>query len=523
MRTWFLVSTLFLSILAAQQPTEADIQKLEETPVFKVDVVSKTTQAVNYRYQSGATRVDFVGTALMTGAAGQAKLENKRGRISIEARFQQMGAATQFGAEYLTYVLWAVSPEGRAVNLGEILLKKGRGRLDVTTDLQVFALLVTAEPYFSVTQPSDLIVLQNEVRKKTKGKLQFVEAKYELLRRGQYKKLANPLELSLDLKTTPLEIYQARNGVQIAKSVGADKWAEDIFPRAEAGLQMADNALRAKDKKAAIQHARQAVQSAEDARVVALRRIEAARIAKQQQEAEEAARLAGESADRAEAERDAEAKRRTEAEAGRLAAEQRKMEAQLEAARAAAQKAEADAARAAALLERQQAREAARLAEQNAARAREDTAVAEREKKELRRRLLDLFNRVLDTRDTERGLVVNMSDVLFDVGKYNLRPVAREKLARLAGILMAYPGLRMESEGHTDTTGSLALNNQLSLRRAEAVQQYLVEQGIDPSRVSAIGRGPSMPVASNDTGEGRQQNRRVEIIVSGEVIGTKIG
>ena len=130
---------------------------------------------------------------------------------------------------------------------------------------------------------------------------------------------------------------------------------------------------------------------------------------------------------------------------------------------------------------------------------------------------------MLDTRDTERGLVVNMSDVLFDVGKYNLRPIAREKLARIAGIFMAYPGLKLECEGHTDSTGSLELNNKLSLNRAEAVRDYLISQGIDPSRISAVGMGPTMPVADNSTREGRQKNRRVEIIVSGDVIGTKIG
>lgn len=520
-------ATLWLLIpfvaLGAQQPAAPDVVQLSETPVFRAEVVSKTTQAINYTVQGGSTRIDFAGTALMPGATGKAKVESKRGRTAIEAEFERIGLPAQFGAEYLTYVLWAITPEGRANNLGEVLLKNGRGKLQVTTDLQVFGLVVTAEPYFSVNQPSDLVILQNERREGTKGRLHFVEAKYELLKRGQYEKLANPLSLTLDLKNTPLELYEARNAVQVARSVGADTWAEDIFPRAEGGLKMAENALKLKKVNEAIQHARQAVQSAEDARLAAVTRQEQARIAKQQQEAEEAASRAKEAAAAAEAQRKAEAELRASAEAARQAAEQERMRAELEAARAAARKAEADAARAQALLEQQRsarAAEEARLAAEEARRAAER---AEQEKQDLRRRLLDQFNQVLDTRDTERGLVVNLSDVLFDVGKFDLRPIAREKLARLAGITLAYQGLRMECEGHTDSTGSLELNNRLSLQRAEAVRDYLVSSGISPDRVSAIGMGPSMPIADNSTRDGRQANRRVEIIVSGEVIGTQIG
>ncbi len=534
----FRISIVFLAIFALALPaqervkeiTDEDIVLLESTPVFKADVVSKSINAVSYRVQGGSTRVNLAGTSLMPRASGEAKVGGRQGRVEVDAKVENVGLATQFGAEYLTYVLWAISPEGRAVNLGEMLLKNGRGKLKVSTDLQVFGLIMTAEPYFSVSQPSDLVVLQNEVRKDTKGRIHFIDAQYELLKRGQYEKLANPLGMSMNLKDTPLEVYQARNAVQVAKSVGATEWAEDIYKKAEGGLQLAENALKTKDKKMAMQHARQAAQSAEDARIVALERIEQARIEKQQREADEAARRAAEAAEKAESERQAEAERRAKAEAERMAAEaERKMaeaqrlKAELEAARADARKAEAEAARAQAQLEQRRAQEEAAASDRAAQEARLAALQSEREKQELRERLLDMFNRVLDTRDTERGLVVNMSDVLFDVGKYNLRPVAKEKLAQLSGILMAYPGLNIACEGHTDSTGSLEFNNTLSLQRAEAVQQYLVEQGISPGRLSAMGLGPSMPVAPNDTREGRQQNRRVELIVSGEVIGTQIG
>ena len=521
-QTWLLTAAMGLvaALAPAQQPAGAEssgqVLELPETPVFKAEVVSKTIKAINYRVKSGSTRIDFVGTAIMPGARGQASVANKRGRTEIEAEFENLGSPTQFGAEYLTYVLWAITPEGRAENLGEILTKNGRGKLRVTTDLQVFGLVVTAEPYFSVHQPSDLIVVQNEARKGTKGRVHFIDAQYELLKKGQYSKLANPLSLTLDLKNTPLELYEARNAVQIAKSIGADQWAGDIFSRAEAGLEMAENALKLGDKKKAIQHARQAVQTAEDAKITTLERQEQARIEKQQREAAEAARRAKEAAERAEAQRRAEAERRAQAEAARLRAEQERIRAELEAARAAAKKAEADAARARALMEREAEQRRAEEAQRQA-------ELARQEQQALRHKLLELFNKVLETRDTPRGLVVNMSDVLFDVGKWDLRPIAREKLARLAGIMMVYPGLRLECEGHTDSTGSDELNNRLSLKRAEAVRDYLISQGIPPERISATGMGSRMPVADNSTREGRQKNRRVEIIVSGEVIGAQIG
>jgi len=522
MKKAFLILSMAVAVLAVPAVAQTEgaasgVVDMDVPPVFKVDVVSKTAQAINYRVQSGSTRIDFVGTALMAGASGGAKVTGRQGRTEIEAEFRNVGMATQFGAEYLTYVLWAITPEGRAVNLGEPQLKNGKGKLKVTTDLQVFGLVVTAEPYFSVSQPSDLVVLQNERRKGTEGRLHFIEAQYELLKRGQYEKLANPLALTLDLKSTPLSIYQARNALEVAKSSGADKWAEDIYKKAEAGVQMAENSLKMRDKKVAEQHARGAVQNAEDARVVAMRRQEQARIEREQREADEAAARAKAAAEKAEAER------RAKAEAASLAAEKQRMQAELEAARAATKRAEADAARAAAQLERQKAMEAAQLAEEQAVEARSAADQAELEKQELRQKLLDLFNQVLDTRDSDRGLVVNMSDVLFDVGKYNLRPLAREKLARLGGIFMAYPGLQLECEGHTDSTGSLELNNRLSLQRAEAVREYLMSQGLTADRITATGMGPSMPVADNATREGRQKNRRVEIIVSGDVIGTTIG
>ena len=409
-------------------------------------------------------------------------------------------------------------------NLGEIILKNGKGRLNVTTELQIFGLFITAEPYFAVRQPSDLIVLDNELRKDTRGKVHIIESKLELLKRGQYAKLANPLELRVDTRSVPLELYEARNALQVAKSMGADKYAMDVYSKAEASLKMAE--LYPQDQRfndEIIRTGRQAVQIAEDARAIAVERQEQERLQKErekmQSEREAALKKAAEEAQaRLEADQ-----RRAEAEAERKAAEarsagdqQKRLQAELAAAQAAQRSAEAEAARAKAL-------QAAATAEKAAASAEQAREQAEAERKGLRERLLQQFNQALPTRDTERGLVVNMSDVLFDTGKYTLRQEAREKLARIAGIVLNYPGLKLEAEGHTDNVGSAEFNQKLSEQRSDSVRQYLITQGIPQGSITSVGKGFSVPVAPNETAAGRQKNRRVELIVSGEVIGTAIG
>jgi outer membrane protein OmpA-like peptidoglycan-associated protein len=499
------------------------------SPIFKVNVVSKSTKAINYRHRSGSTSINFAGTALMPKAQGQAKVDSRPGAISIDATFKDVGAPSQFGSEYLTYVLWAISPEGRPKNLGEILLDGGKSNLKVTTDLQVFGLIVTAEPYFSVTQPSDLIVMENEVRPDTLGKFEIIDAKYELLQRGQYQKLANVLQLQPDPKV-PVEIYEARNAVQIAQSSGADKYAADTFQKAQTTLAQSEDYLKRKQLKPAIMIARETAQTAEDARVIALKRqeeeaLDKERVAAAAREAE-AKRKADEELRRreqAEAERKAEEARRAQAEAAKATAEAEKatadtqrLQAELAAAKEAAERAKAEAAQA-------QATAAAEKAEREAAEANRLRQQAEQEKQQLRAQLLQQLNAVLETKDTDRGLVVTMADVLFDSGKYTLRPAAREKLAKLAGIVLGHPGLRLAAEGHTDSTGTPEFNQKLSVKRAEAVAEYLSGQGVPRDNLSAAGFGETKPIAENNTSAGRQQNRRVELIVSGEAIGTKIG
>ena len=491
---WMLASTLSLcwiwigfSLGSAAAQEDKAAQAEQEVP--QSAVITKSATAVGYEVGGGRTKVDLKGTELMPEASGQAKVEikSKAGRTSVDSEVKGLKAPSTLGSEFLTYVLWAVTPEGRTGNMGEILLNKnGDGKLSATTPAQTFSLVVTAEPYFAVRVPSEVVVLQSERRKDTKGKI-FPVSEYKLMKRSQYEKMGNPLALTLD-PNVPLEMYEARNAVGIAKSSGADKYAPEIFSKAEGSLKVAENSLASKaDKNTVISTARQTAQFSEDARALAAQRQEEERIAK---EREDAAAKAQAEAEAKAADEAAEAKRKADAEAAQ-----------------AKRKADAEIA----------AREEATRA------AQAQTQAAEREKQQLRARLLEQFNRVLPTTDTPRGLVVNMGDVLFDTGKADLRSGAREALAKLSGIVLNYPSLRLAIEGHTDSTGSAEFNQALSEKRADAVHDYLVGQGLDAGTLSAQGLGMNDPVADNKTTEGRQRNRRVEIIVSGEVIGTQIG
>lgn len=471
--------TLAVTLLLVAGFTAVAQDQLSQEPVVPQSaLVAKSATAIGFEVGGGSTRVDLKGTELMAQGAGQAKVEikAKAGRASVEAEVKGLKPPSTLGSEFLTYVLWAVTPEGRTGNMGEILLNKnGDGKLSATTPAQTFSLVVTAEPYFAVRVPSEMVVLQSERRKDTKGKI-FPVNEYKLLKRAQYEKMGNPLALTLD-PNVPLEMYEARNAVEIAKSRGADKYAPEIFSKAEGSLQMAENSLAGKaDRNTVTSTARQTAQFSEDARLLAVQRQEEERIANERQEAAAKAKAEAEA-------QAAEAKRKADAEAA----------------------------------------EAKRKADAEIAEKEQAIRAAEREKQQLRIRLLEQFNRVLPTSDTPRGLIVNMGDVLFDTGKSDLRSEAREALAKLTGIVLNYPTLRLAIEGHTDTTGSEEFNQTLSQKRANAVRDYLVTQGLDTGKLSAQGMGMNNPVADNSSVEGRQKNRRVEIIVSGEVIGTQIG
>jgi outer membrane protein OmpA-like peptidoglycan-associated protein len=529
-----------------QAQQQAPAQASDPIPTYRVSVVSRTAQAVNYRHRSGGTKIDFQGTDLMPSARGEASVNSKRGRLEVEVEFSDLDRPTAFGNEYLTYVLWAISPEGRSINLGEVLVGDNRrSKLDVTTDLQAFAMIVTAEPYYAVRRPSNVVIMENVIRRDTRGTSEAVDAKYELIDRGGYIPTGynfDPVVLNAKL---PLEFFEARNAVRIAKSAGAERYAGPSYENAMRQMKEADALAtsRHEDKKMLISVSRQTVQTAEDAREIAMKRIESDR-AEHERNAS-AGREANANAATADAVRDRDEadRRKHEAEANtagavrdRDEADRKKHEAEEAARRAqgaqANAEADSDRNRAAAAASDQQtldAKNAQASAEADSDRNRAAAASSDlraqdavRDREELRAKLLQQFNLILETRDTARGLVVNMSDVLFDSGQFTLRPLAREKLAKISGIVLAYPTLMLAVEGNTDSVGTEEFNQTLSERRAESVRGYLTKQGVPESSTTAAGFGKSRPIASNDTSDGRQQNRRVELIVSGEVIGTKI-
>jgi len=478
------------------------------TPSFRVVEISRTVQAVNYRHRGGASEIGFAGTALMPSAQGNAKVRTKRGTMEVEAEFSNLQTPTTFGGEYLTYVLWAISPEGHAANLGEVLVGgNDRSKLTATTDFQAFALIVTAEPYFAVRQPSNVVVLENVVLEDTKGTTEAVNAKYELMERGGYLPTGykfDPIVLNANL---PLEFYEARNALRIAQSEGAEQYAGESYHHAEQQMKTADDyAIGGHvDKKPLIAAARQAVQTAEDAREIAVKRIDADRLA-----SERSASTDAQARSQAQADDATRLKDQAQSDAARAQADMAANQAT-----AAANQAAATAAVTAAQADADNARLAAQQAQQG-----EQAAVTD--KAAMRAQLSAQLNKVLETRDSARGLIISMSDVLFDTGQYSLKPGAREKLAKVAGILIAYPSLNIQVGGYTDNVGGDDMNQRLSENRAGAVRTYLVEQGVGSNSVSATGYGNTLPVASNDNASGRQENRRVELVVSGDAIGTPV-
>jgi outer membrane protein OmpA-like peptidoglycan-associated protein len=540
-----LAITLSASVYGQAQP-QSPAQSGDPTPTYRFSVVSRTAKAVNYRHRSGATKIDFQGTDLMPGSRGEASVNSKRGRLEVEVEFSNLDRPTAFGNEYLTYVLWAISPEGRSINLGEVLVGDNhRSKLDVTTDLQAFAMIVTAEPYYAVRRPSNVVVMENVIRQDTRGTSEAVDAKYELIDRGGYIPTGynfDPVVLNAKL---PLEFFEARNAVRIAKSAGAERYAGPSYENAVRQMNEADSIATGKheSKKSLISISRETVQTAEDAREIAMKRMESER-AEHERNAS-AGREANANAATADAVRDRDEadRKKHEAEANTAGAvrdrdesDRKKHEAEEAARRAqgaqANAEADSDRNRAAAAASDQQAldaRNAQASAEADSDRNRAAAASSDlraqdavRDREELRAKLLQQFNLILETRDTARGLVVNMSDVLFDSGQYGLRPLAREKLAKISGIVLAYPTLMLAVEGNTDSVGTEEFNQTLSEKRAESVRTYLTRQGVPEGSTTAAGFGKTRPIASNDTSDGRQQNRRVELIVSGEVIGTKI-
>jgi outer membrane protein OmpA-like peptidoglycan-associated protein len=465
----------------------------DDVPLYKIQVVGRDIPAINYFHRSGSTKIGFQGTDLLPGLTGVAKIDSGKGRTMIDADLEGLSPANGFGPEYLTYVLWAITPEGRPMNLGEVLPtgSHDKDHINVTTDLQTFGLIITAEPYYAVTMPSDLVVAQNFVQDRTQGVIEQVNAHYSLLPRGAYAETAgrhtvlNPITRD---DRSPLELYEAINAVQIADAAGAGNYAADTMATAKTALRNAEDLDSHKgDRKQTITYAREAVQSAEDARIITIRKIKAEDDAAQQQ--------------------------------ARVNAEQSAAQAQQVAQQQAEERERAEQAARRAREAQEQAELTAQQAQQNAQQAQQTAQQAAQQAERMRERLREQLNAVLQTTESARGLIVNMSDVLFDFNKYTLKPEAREKLAKVSGILLSYPNLKLQVEGYTDSIGSDEYNQKLSEERAGTVRDYLVGQSVANTNITAAGYGKNDPVADNSTNAGRAQNRRVELVVSGAAIG----
>lgn len=477
-------------------------------PIYRLTVIERTVKAVDYQYRGGPTPIGFRGTVLLPHAKGDAMVESKAGRTEIDARFQHVESPSRYGGEYLTYVLWAITPEGHARNLGEVLPgSSDHAHLHVTTDLQSFGMIVTAEPYSAVRQPSDVVVMENEIRPDTNGRTEQIQARYELLPRGTYTyNVPSSLkEAESRGESVPMwqyealsELYQAQNAVQIARSMGADHYAPDTFAKAEELLRTAqENQARRADRSNVITLARQAAQTAEDARAIALKHKQDDELAQAREQ------LAREQELRAKAEADAQrAQSLVSADRQQLAEE-----------RSARDRAEAEAA-AARVVPPPPPPQTTVVQTQPA----QPAVVMDPQKKQMRVQLLQDFNSALATRDTPRGLVITVPDAEFRGSALN--PAIYAGLAHVSAVLAAHPGLQLQVEGNTDDSGNASRDEELSYARAAAVRDALVNAGIPAGMISAQGFGSSHPLVSNSSAVGREQNRRVEIVIFGDPIGT---
>lgn len=502
----FKVAAGALIVLSATLPLAAQQSAKDEVaPIFHVTVVENTVVAINYQYRQGPTMIDFRGTVLMPQAKGEATVESKRGRTEIDANFEHMLPTQRFGREYLTYTLWAVTPEGGVRNIAEIVPgPSDKAHLHVSTDLQAFGLIVTAEPYSATRHPSNVVVLENRVRPDTEGKIEQVHAKYELMPRGEYTwqepaqlglAAANAPRVSMDRYEAILELYEAQNAIGIARAADAEHYAPQTFAKAEQLYDSAKNLESGKaSSKLTVQDAREAVQTAEDARMIAERR--------RKEETLASARIEAADSRQALAQAEQEAQRaRSEADAAHVEAD---------AEHAARERAEADAEAA-----RAQAARADAIA--RAVPVQPQITIVQRgpdtRKSDLRIGLLEQLNGVVSVRDTSRGLVATLPNSAFDESRPHAA-VSRQ-LVRVAAIVQAHPGLRVDVEGHSDTSGGEAMSSE----RAEEVRRALISQGLAEGRVTAHGLGDARLFGPNTTEAGREANRRVEIVISGDPIG----
>lgn len=490
-----------LLVLTGNSPAQTvEVRRIETTrPVI---IAKRHTLAIRYK-ENDDTSVNVTGTALNPQVMGKAEVKRKDGRTRVKLKAQNLGHPQALGPYYTTYILWAIAPEGQADNLAELPIKNDL-EVEVTTAFQTFGLIITAEPHSAVKLPSPVIVAENTLRKGTEGGIEASQIEYSGDPGDLYVvSTQNAPAFSADYNT-PLMILGARRSVEIASRAGARRFADQELREAEIKLAALEQTWpsRRKDEEKFSGLAHDVMRLGERARELAVERLAQARLDAERRAASNTIADAQSDADRArdEAERARQAAAASQDAAGR--AERELAEARLRVEQA---QTEADKAKAREDLARVEAERARREAEQ-----------AKQDKNDLQQRLFLSISAILETRREARGLIVNLSDVLFDFNQASLRPGAREKLSKLAGILLAYPGTyHMEVEGHTDAIGSQDYNQKLSEDRAQSVSSYLLKSGLASDRIVAVrGFGKLKPVTTNDTPEGRQMNRRVEIVIT---------
>jgi len=464
--------------------------------------VKRSTLAISYP-EGHDSSVNIIGTSLSPTIDGKAKIERKSGRTRIKLDIDRLPNPQSLGAFYTTYILWAIAPEGQPDSLAELGIKD-KTEIDVTTTFQTFGLIITAEPYATVKHPSPIIVAENTLRKNTEGGITSSKVEY-LGDPGTLYVVSMPGFAAIDADfNTPLDVLGARRSVEIARRARAHQFAETELNDAEVKLAALEQIWPAdrKDQKRYDALAHDVMRLAEHARTAANERAEIARLENERRAARNTIARAENEADRARAEAGA---ARDEAANYKAAMDAAKQEAALAKERVEQAKTDADREKANAELAKAEAEEARLQAEQ-----------AKQERDAAQANLYKSLSAILETRREARGLIINLSDVLFDLDKSTLKPGAREKLAKLTGILMAYPGAyHVQIEGYTDSTGGVDYNQKLSESRAQSVHDYLVQSGLTAERITSTrGFGLNNPVATNDTAEGRQMNRRVEIIIS---------
>ena len=486
-------------------------------------------QVLAFAYPEGATRnVTFQGTSRLSFARGDAAVERNNGVSEVEVHLDGLKPAAAYGGQYHTYVLWIVSPDGRVENAGELLLEGGRSALSFTTPLETFGMLVTAEPHFLATLPSPFVVLENVGPAANAGPLTVSTVSFQGFD-GSYRFDRETLSADAEIAVNVDGLGSARTALQLAEAAGAAKFASRELAKAKAALSEAEERFSSEaGRNDARMLARDAIRLAVEAENQARERAFAGALAREREASAERLSALESSMERA----------ASESERNRLEAERNALDAELEAkARDEAEREAAEAARRAAEAERRAHAEVKdRIAAENAKLAAEQAKLAaEQAKGEAERRRIEAEREAADARlarenaraelgeamarfaavrENARGLIVSLPNILFATNQAALTPAGREALAKISGVLQIAQGYTLSIEGHTDDVGSKEHNLELSQRRAASVRDYLVEQGVPADSVSARGFGESQPLASNETAAGRQENRRVEIVVN---------